>query len=270
MAIVEIDREAAARAALDWFRRTSHKMFSYPDKDFLESEANLAIVKALDTYKPESGATLMTWCQSRIKWDVTSALRTTEGGSRSKLKGRKQIRLSAFEEPANIISFTEDKDAAIQVEDLVNIVKTNNPPRIADLIIKRSRGESLRSIGEEIGVSESRTSQINKQAIKRNRGTFKAIGEKKCSICERVKPRTKFNLDRNKRSGLRSECAACRVNRKYPPRLAYPFKLCRGCKEVKHVDKFNKQAGGRHGRNGRCAKCANEKQRLRRMRERRP
>ncbi len=254
MPTVEIDREKAAAAALDWFRANAHAIFDYPDRDFLESEAGFSIAKALDSYDPETGVPLMAWLKQRVRWDVTSALRITDTGSRSKLRGKTHVRLSAFGDPANLLPFEEDKDSRLYVEDVLNYVKTRKKPREALIIEERFKGKTLKAIGEELGICESLVSKVNKKALADNQEDIRIFGESTCSKCKQTKPRSQFHIRRTALDGVESRCKSCRCLR-IKKRAPWPLIRCTKCNRSLHFSNFAKEKKGYMGRRSRCTKC---------------
>lgn len=273
MATVEIYREESAAAALDWFRTKGRHKFRYQDQDFLESAAGLAIVKALESYKPEESASLQSWLRAKMLWGVTDALRMTEGGSRGKLKlgGRKSFRLSTFEDPDNLLAFEEDKDAALLTEDVINVLKTEKDTRTAHVLVSRIQGKTLKAIGEDIGVSESRASQINKEALKANIVDIRVFREKECKDCGRIKQESDFLMRGRNRKGTRAECKECTIYRRHkrptirPKKLPWPKKICTKCRSTKNVSEFYAQSSGRHGVMPLCSRCERASQKERRL-----
>lgn len=273
MTTVEIDREKAAAAALDWFRAYGLNRFRFGDPDMLESAAGLAIVKALETFDPDVGASLQSWIRSKMIWAAQDALRTTEGGVRGKAKlaGKKSFRLSTFEDPDNLLAFEEDKDAALFTEDVINVLKTEKDTRTAHVLVSRIQGKTLKAIGEDIGVSESRASQINKEALKANIVDIRVFREKECKDCGRIKQESDFLMRGRNRKGTRAECKECTIYRRHkrptirPKKLPWPKKICTKCRSTKNVSEFYAQSSGRHGVMPLCSRCERASQKERRL-----
>jgi len=175
---VEIDREKEAAAALDWFRRIGRHKFAGWDSDLLESAANLAVVRALDKYKPDSGASIQTWCKRRIYWDLCNELRYQLSGYRGKLKGRKKETLDP-KDPMHRDAISR-KDRArdrAEIKDTREAIRSILGNREMQVVELRSKGYVMREIGEMLSISESRVSQIIKE-IRSRRLALLAVAEK--------------------------------------------------------------------------------------------
>lgn len=81
---------------------------------------------------------------------------------------------------------------------------------------------------------------------------------KKCPMCKKVLPLTKFHKDPSQKSGHSVYCSECKrhykASRVYPPTMQ-GMKTCTKCKSEKHVTDFPVDKGLKGGRSSHCRIC---------------
>lgn len=85
--------------------------------------------------------------------------------------------------------------------------------------------------------------------------------EKKCSICEDVKPLSDFGKNKTMKDGHRYECFECRRNKRTKIKKVVPqgFKKCGKCKNIKVISEFGVCIGTKTGLTSSCKSCLKEK-----------
>ena len=89
---------------------------------------------------------------------------------------------------------------------------------------------------------------------------------KTCPTCKIEKTLENYNKNKNRKDGLQRECRECchshhnkHYHNKKSPRLKEnlkkDYKICKGCNQELHFNRFNKQKGGRFGLSGECKTC---------------
>jgi len=81
---------------------------------------------------------------------------------------------------------------------------------------------------------------------------------KLCAKCDAKKPTTEFNVDRQKRDGLRSRCRPCDQGQARRHPVSVPGKLCRSCKQTLPASAFSLRSRSADGLAARCKPCHRE------------
>jgi len=212
------DFEEAAREALEWARiviRSGRWKF---DPEDLESMANEAIAKGLNSYNPDAGASLKTWVMSRIKWGVIDGMRSdSKVGSRRAAGRFLHLSIVNREAPAGGSSFegmTFIDDAGLSYtpeierdsepdDELQYVLSRIDCPRRRLMIRLRAEGKSFKRISRLMGVSDGAISQTYPRL--RHHGNR----EKECAACGISKTYPEFGGYAGYGSGLHEACSSC-------------------------------------------------------------
>lgn len=138
------------------------------DRDDLCQAGRLGAVRAFSNYKPGSAATLTTWCGNAARYAMIDWIRANSWGyKRHQGWQATQISLSlATGQDSTLADQLEagpDRYLRLEAEDRDRIL-ASLPPRLRFVCESVERGDTLQQIGDVLGVTESRCSQLLRDA----------------------------------------------------------------------------------------------------------
>lgn len=114
------------------------------------------------------------------------------------------------------------------------------------------------------GMTRNQRNQVRIELIRRQVATKPP---KRCSRCEETKPALEFYISPTSKTGLTSECIACRKEADRLRKQRGGEKHCPACDTTKQLNEFGVDKRNPDGRNTRCKQCRREeKVRLRTIR----
>ena len=183
------DESAREKLILHNLRLVSHIVRKYyssaPDSEDLVSIGVIGLIKAVDTYKLESGIRFATYAARCIQNEILMHFRAQKKHT-SEVSINETIDVDREGNPLtymDIISTTEDLgedlDRKTQVEKVIRLVKNLLDEREREIITMRyglfglSKGFTQKEIAEQLGISRSYVSRIEKGALEKIKSALK-------------------------------------------------------------------------------------------------
>ncbi len=184
----EGDEEARQRLILHNLRLVSHIIRKYysasPDSEDLISIGVIGLVKAVDTFKVESGTKFATYAARCIQNEVLMSFRAQKKRS-GEISINETIDVDKDGNPLtymDIIStsedLSEDLDRKTQIERAIKMIKNRLDERERQIIVMRygllglKRSYTQKEIAERLNISRSYVSRIEKSALDKLRNAL--------------------------------------------------------------------------------------------------
>lgn len=181
----ENDKEAKDMLIKHNLRLVAHVVKKYAssfDVDDLISVGSIGLIKAIDTFNPEKGATLATFAARCIENEILMLLRSQKKYKANvslnepvgcDKEGNELILLDLLESGEK--SVIDNVESKLLTEKLMEIVKSKLSDREFEIIAARyglfgRNAETQREVAARLGISRSYISRIEKKAIERIRG----------------------------------------------------------------------------------------------------
>jgi len=186
-------KQALVESCVPWMRKLARRACADQQQlDDLTQVAIVALIECLEDFDP-GRARLTTYAVRPAIWRMRREMNAAGSVvSRSQNKNRKFARAwetaaHVGELPAGLLARYHDPahDALLR-DDLAQLaaVLRRLPPRLADILTRRAAGQTLQSIGSDLGVTRERIRQLEKRALTRVR---KLMGANE--LCEQRTPR---------------------------------------------------------------------------------
>lgn len=147
------------------------------DGDAIEGAALEALVRAARSYNQEKGASFEAWASTRVWWAIRDEVRRLEGNSRGAVKracqgssplAREVSLFAPIGEDGLTLAdtLTSDRDEIQLRVDLLHALSVfrSLPERLRIILARSARGDSGQEIAQDLGITESRVSQLRTKA----------------------------------------------------------------------------------------------------------
>ena len=155
-------------------RRLQRHVPGHWDEDDLYGLGILALIRALDEYRPERSEKIEPYLAFKVRYGILDSLREID-------HNRRKGPWPQFEDVADLEyrladARAPDQDREVLKREALEAVR-NLPPRLRSVMLLYYReGKLMSEIGNLLGVNESRISQLHKVAVGRLREMLEATG----------------------------------------------------------------------------------------------
>lgn len=169
---------------LQWSRmmadRTTKRLPRHFDREAARQEAAIGLFEAVLRFDPNHGELFTTFAVNRIRGRVLDLVRDLDHHSRTERRDIKAGLLVESKQVALASHFAaeDSRDREIvEARDLFASLCRRVRPRIREVLIHRAHGLTMKQIGLRMGLSESRISQLNDEAVRDARYEFAELQE---------------------------------------------------------------------------------------------